>query len=175
MSGGCTNSIIVDISWIAECLEEPKSASDFSDSQIRRIAAIAASMLEKGSTGKISGAAERADCRRTALGRFISIGKWDEGAIWDCIKNAAHECMLKHSLEIEKPTLFSFDAAADAEAKPSRQARRPVQGAAHVFFRLEGKAARGRQAAAGAAGCGGVALDRAIQRRGKELGKAAPK
>jgi hypothetical protein len=71
-------------------------------------------MVEKSSASKISVAAERADCRRIALGRFFSIGKWDEGAVWDCINNAALECMLKHSREIEKPILFSFDAAADA-------------------------------------------------------------
>ncbi|MDR1539278.1 MAG: hypothetical protein LBU32_15020 [Clostridiales bacterium] len=75
------NSIIVDITWIAEYLIESNLAANFSDSQIRHIATIAASMVEKGSSGKISDFAEQADCRRTALGRFISIGKWDEGAI----------------------------------------------------------------------------------------------
>jgi hypothetical protein len=169
------NSIIVDISWIAEYLIESNLAANFSDSQIRRIATIAVSMVEKGSAGKISDSAEQADCRRTALGRFISIGKWDEGAVRDCINNAAHECMLKHSQEIEKPIFFSFDAAADAEAKPSRQARRPIQGAAYVFSRLEGKVVWGRQAVAGTAGCGSIALNCAIKRYDKDLGKAAPK
>ncbi|MDR1539405.1 MAG: hypothetical protein LBU32_15680 [Clostridiales bacterium] len=72
--------------------------------------------------------------------------------------------------KLKKPILFSFDAAAYAEAKPSRQARRPIQGTAYVFTRLEEKAARGRQAAAGTAGCGSIALNCEIQRYNKDLG-----
>jgi hypothetical protein len=136
------NPIIVDISWIAEYLKEPKLAANFSDSQILRIATFVAPMVEKDS------AAERADCRRAALGLFISLGKWDEGIILGCIKMLrTNACMLKHSQETEKPILYSFAAAADAEGKPSRQARRPIQGAVYVYTRLEGRAARGRQAA----------------------------
>ncbi|MDR1538529.1 MAG: IS701 family transposase, partial [Clostridiales bacterium] len=126
--------------------------------------------VEKGFTGKISDFAEQADCHRTALGRFISIGKWDEGVIRDYIKNAAYECILKHSQEIEKPIFFSFDVAVNVKAKPSRQARRPVQGTAYVFSHLEGKVVWGRQVMAGMISCGSIALNCAIQRYDKDLG-----
>ncbi|MDR1539970.1 MAG: hypothetical protein LBU32_18610 [Clostridiales bacterium] len=135
------NPIIVDFLRFSNT---SKSAANFPDSYCDDCSADGG----KGSAAKTAGAAEQAYCRRAAAGRFISIGQWDEGAIRDCIKNAAYECMLKHSQEIEKPILFSFDAAANAEAKPSRQARRPIQGAARVFSRLEGKAARESQAVA---------------------------
>ncbi|MDR1541567.1 MAG: hypothetical protein LBU32_26965 [Clostridiales bacterium] len=69
----------------------------------------------------------------------------------DCVKNGACECMLKHSQETEKSVLFSFENAEDAEEKPSRRARRPIQRAAHVFSRQlpGGRQSRwqGRQAA----------------------------
>ncbi|MDR1541454.1 MAG: hypothetical protein LBU32_26370 [Clostridiales bacterium] len=53
------NPIKVDISWIGEYLSESNSTANFSDFQIRRIAAIAASMVEKGSAGKISATASK--------------------------------------------------------------------------------------------------------------------
>ncbi|MDR1539279.1 MAG: hypothetical protein LBU32_15025 [Clostridiales bacterium] len=56
-----------------------------------------------------------------------------------------------------------------------RQARRPIQGTAYIFSHLEGKVVWGRQAVAGTAGCGSIALNYAIQRYDKDLGKDGPK
>ncbi|MDR1542355.1 MAG: hypothetical protein LBU32_31145 [Clostridiales bacterium] len=69
------NPATVDISWIAECLKEQKLTANFSDSQIRRIAAFAVPMAEKAPMQKLP--AEPDDCGRATLGRFISVGKWE--------------------------------------------------------------------------------------------------
>ena len=125
----------------------------YSQTVLKHLIAFLTAMALKGFNAKIVDVAEASHYHRTTLSHFICKGKWNDAPIKDFIKSYSFEYIQKRSTETGKPMFISIDDTISVKAKPSSEAKRPIEGTEYHYSHLENKQVWGHQAVAAMISC----------------------